>query len=264
MREYQRILLLIILVIGLSVTSTAASSINTVNYQEGPFCIERGTPPEEIPEYDITQHGFPHGWYRRVTITLGGQVTSVDFRLIWQIFIIDTILYVVLYSAIAAIILLAYRKYKGKTINTDSRYALIPQAYTIVALGISVVLLPFMPAMTISPWMYEMPQFLIYPVYTVEFYLWLSIALVWFTAFALSLRNIRKKSVGLTQAIGQNRLVVSLAIITVIVALSGCLSLSLPMDIRRQLPPPYVLVFACLTVVGILGSIVCEPAWVIT
>jgi len=143
------------------------------------------------------------------------------------------------------------------------KYAVIPQAYTIIALGISLFLMPFMTGGMIEPWMDGMPQYLIHPIYTVEFCLWLSTAIVWFIAFALSLRNIRKKALRLTEAVEQNFLVVSLATITVVVALSGCVSLSRPMYYTAHLPPQLSYAFMYATLIGFYGILICEPAWII-
>ena len=143
------------------------------------------------------------------------------------------------------------------------KYAVIPQIYTIIAFGASLVLMLSYTGGMIEPWMDGLPQYLVHPIYTVEFCLWLSTAIVWFIAFALSLRNIHKKALRLTEAVEQNSLIVYLATFTVVVALSGCVSLSRPMLYTAHLPPQLSYAFGYATFVGFFGILICVPAWTI-
>ena len=146
------------------------------------------------------------------------------------------------------------------------KYAVVPQVYTIIALGASLVLMPFLTQVAIHPLMEGMPRYLIHPLFTLEFSLWLTTAIAWFIAFALSLRNIHKQALKLTEAVGQNLLVVSLATITVIVALSGCVGFSDIIHYEEYvytpaLPKPNLLTL--FRAINAFGSIVCVTAWII-
>jgi len=146
------------------------------------------------------------------------------------------------------------------------KYAVVPQVYTIIAFGASILLWPSLSGIAINPSTEGMPRYLIHPLFTLEFSLWLSTAIAWFIVFALSLGNIHKQALKLTEAVGQNLPVVSLATITVIVALSGCVGFS---DIIHfelyvwlpALPKPNLLTL--FRAINAVGSILCVTAWII-
>ena len=147
------------------------------------------------------------------------------------------------------------------------KYAVVPQVYTIIAFGASILLWPSLSGIAINPSTEGTPRYLIHPLFTLEFSLWLTTAIAWFIAFALSLRYIRKKALKLTEAVGQNLLVVSLATITVIVALSGCVGFSDIIHYEEYvwglpaLPKPDL--FTLFRAINAFGSIVCVTAWII-
>lgn len=152
------------------------------------------------------------------------------------------------------------------------KYLVFPQVYTIIALGASLVLMPFLTQVAIHPSMEGMPLYLIHPLFTLEFSLWLTTAIVWFITFVFSLNSIRKQALTLIEVVGQNLFVVSLAFITVIIALSGCVGYSENIHLEEfgtdyllgipSLPPPNLFTF--LRAINGFGILVCEPAWIIT
>ncbi len=143
------------------------------------------------------------------------------------------------------------------------KYAVIPQAYTIIALGISIVLMPLLTLPAFGPSVEGMPRYLIHPFFTLDFSLWLTTAIVWFIAFALSLRYIHKKALKLTEIVGQNLHVISLATITVIVALSGCVGFSDTIHFTPGImSPPSPLLFST-RMINFFGVLICEPVWIV-
>ena len=156
--------------------------------------------------------------------------------------------------------------------DLEVKYLVVPQVYTIIAFGASISLWPFLSRVAIMPSMEGMPLYLIHPLFTLEFFLLLSTAIVWFIAFLFSLYNIRKQTLTLTEVVEQNLFVVSFALITVIVAISGCVGYSENIHFEefvaddllslRGLPPPNLFTF--LRAINGFGIILCEPAWIIT
>ena len=145
------------------------------------------------------------------------------------------------------------------------RYAVIPQIYTIIALGTLLVLPPIMSPIISDHSMDGMPRILIHPYFTWSFSLWLTTAIVWFIALAFSLRYIRKKGLKLTEVVRQNLHVISWATFTVFVALSGCVGFS---DIYHPIPPgmfmsPLSPLLFYARMIGYLGSFCCALAWTI-
>jgi len=148
----------------------------------------------------------------------------------------------------------------------EVKYVVVPQVYTIIAFGASIFLWLFLPTVVIDPSMEGIPLYSIHPLFTLEFYLLLSTAIVWFIAFLFSLYNMRKQTMTLTEIVGRNLFMISLVLITIIVALSGCVLYSelihfeeFPAMDLPPLPPPNP--FGVLHGYGIL---LCEPAWIIT
>lgn len=152
------------------------------------------------------------------------------------------------------------------------RYSVVPQVYTITAFGASISLWPFLSRVAIMPSMEGTPHYLIHPLFTLEFILLLSTAIVWLTAFLFSLYNMHKQKMTLAEAVKQNLFVVSLVLATVIVALSGCVGYSENVHFEEfradglfvlpGLRPPNL--FAFFRAIHGLGIIICEPAWIIT
>ena len=145
-----------------------------------------------------------------------------------------------------------------------------PQVYTVIAFGASIFLWSFLPTVAIVPSMEGMPRYSIHPLFTSVFFLSLSTAIVWFIVSAISLHNIRKQRMTLAEIVRKNFLSVSLAILTVVVALSGCIVFSekVPhfedfqadglLDLQGlRLPNPFALLYG-------IGILLCEPAWIIT
>ena len=108
LRGYMRILLIAVLIIALSIASTIVSFLRIISYGWQSDLV--GIPAEEFWEVAITQHGFPFGWYAIIRYTLGGQLETETFEFRSEVFIIDTIIYIIVYSVIATFILWGHRK----------------------------------------------------------------------------------------------------------------------------------------------------------
>jgi len=146
-------------------------------------------------------------------------------------------------------------------------YLVIPQLYTIIAFGTSVY---FWGSLSKIPLPTGVPLYSIHPLFMLELLLSLSTAIVWFVAFLGSLHGHYKEVLSLTGVVRKNLLIVSLAIFTVVVALSGCVvySQSVPPSeeydrnvlwtLRGLSPPnPFALLHGC-------GILLCEASWIIT
>lgn len=96
------------------------------------------------------------------------------------------------------------------------KYLVVPQVYTIIAFGASIFLWLFLSRVAIIPSIEGMPLYLIHPLFTLEFFLMLSTAIVWFIAFLFSLYNLRKQTLRLIEIVRQNLFVVSLVLTTVV------------------------------------------------
>lgn len=158
------------------------------------------------------------------------------------------------------------------------KYVVVPQVYTIIAFGASVLLWPSLSGIALTPSAEGTPLYLIHPLFILEFSLWLSTAFAWFITFVFSLRNIRKQALMLNEVVGRNLFVVSLVLFTVIVALSGCVGYSESIylkesgadDLRTNdsrsvtygLPPRDL--FWYFRAINGFGILVCEPTWIIT
>ena len=103
LRGHKRILLIAVLIIVLSITSTVVSFLHIRSYGWGTDV--RGLPAEELWEFAITQHGYPAGWYSIIRYTLGGQLESERFEFRPEPFIMDTVIFIIIYSLIATFIL---------------------------------------------------------------------------------------------------------------------------------------------------------------
>ncbi|UCE29150.1 MAG: hypothetical protein JSV85_07875 [Candidatus Bathyarchaeota archaeon] len=150
------------------------------------------------------------------------------------------------------------------------KYSLVPQVYTIMAFGVSILLMPFMNGIAIN-WSTEgAPLFLIHPLFTLEYSLILSTAIAWFIASLFSLRNVRKQAMGLVEAVEHNWLLVSLVLLTLVVALSGCMGFSEAISFKgfcaRASPASGGLLthnlFTHLRIVNATGMIGLEPLWI--
>lgn len=91
---------------------------------------------------------------------------------------------------------------------------------------------------------------------------------LWVMAMLISLHSLRKQRIALTESIIQNLFIVSLALTTVIVAVSACIVYSETihfekyhnnlMDLQGISPPnPFAICYG-------LGILFCESAWIIT
>lgn len=148
------------------------------------------------------------------------------------------------------------------------KYLVISQVYTIMAFGASIFLWPFLTPIPIIPSPEGTPLYLIHPFFTIELFLMLSTAIVWVMAMLISLHSLRKQRIALTESIIQNLFIVSLALTTVIVAISGYIVYSETihfekyhnnlMDLQGISPPnPFAICYG-------LGILFCESAWIIT
>ena len=149
------------------------------------------------------------------------------------------------------------------------KYVVVPQVFTIIAFGASIFLWLFLPTVVIDPSMEGIPLYSIHPLFTLEFYLLLSTAIVWFIAFLFSLYNMRKQTMTLTEIVGRNLFMISLVLITIIVALSGCVTYSQNVHFEEfgagdlwitpaiPSPNPFAIIYG-------YGILFCEPAWIIT
>lgn len=100
--------------------------------------------------------------------------------------------------------------------------SVIPQVYTIIAFGASMLLWPFVSSVALMPSMEGTPLYLIHPFFTAELFLMLFTVIVWVVAMLISLHDLRKRRVAFVKSLVQNWFTVSLALATVVVATSGC------------------------------------------
>ena len=103
MKKYRK-LLTVILVIVLSIASTAISFFYKRSYG---WMVD--VPEKGVDYYNITQFGFPYGWYEEIIHPYTNGYIQTFFRL--EVFIVDTIIYIVMYSSIAGFIYLINRHY---------------------------------------------------------------------------------------------------------------------------------------------------------
>jgi hypothetical protein len=103
-----RILLIAVLIIALSIASTIISFLRTTSYGWQSDLV--GIPAEEFWEVNITQRGFPCGYYVIIRHTVGGLLKTEKIEFHSEAFIMDIVIYVIIYSVIASFILWRYRK----------------------------------------------------------------------------------------------------------------------------------------------------------
>ena len=142
------------------------------------------------------------------------------------------------------------------------KYAVIPQIYTIIAFVTSIVLWPFMTPIPIGSWAEGMPHYLIHPLFTLHFSLWVTITIAWLAAFAFSLRSIQKRALKLTEVLGQNVQVIASATFTVMIALSGWVGYSYIYHPSAGIPERDLLWL--FRAINGFGSFLLIPAWIIT
>lgn len=134
-----------------------------------------------------------------------------------------------------------------------------------MSFGVSILLWPFLSAV---PLLESKPLFLIHPLFALEFSLLLSIIAVWSITFLLSLKSFLNQKVMLRKIVGRNSLLISLVFITLVVAISGCVSFSnfpnfvgplqvggLHVTYGLSPPNPYRMLYG-------LGILFCEPTWI--
>ena len=100
------------------------------------------------------------------------------------------------------------------------RLEIVPCIFTILMFGLSIFLWIPMNGIRLVP---ETPLYLTHPLFTLELVSLLSTVIAWVIAALISVYNLVRKGLSITSSITQNRLVVSLAFITILVAISGSL-----------------------------------------
>lgn len=149
------------------------------------------------------------------------------------------------------------------------RYLVAAQVFTVVALGASIFNGSLIPSVAIVRSMEGTPLYLIHPLFTLDFFLMLSIAVVWLIVLMFSLYSRQRET--LTDLIRQDWLGFLLVVFTVIAAVSGCIGFSEKIhfeefradDLLRlpALPPPNVFTF--LRAINGIGFLLCEPVWIL-
>jgi len=149
------------------------------------------------------------------------------------------------------------------------KYAVVPQVYTIIALGASMFLWLFLPTIAITPSMEGVPLYSIHPLFTFEFCLLLSTVIIWFMVFLLALSNMRKQTMTLTEIVRQKVLLILLVLATIVAVLSGCVTYSQTIHfeefgadglwITPALSPPNLS-----AIIHGYGILFCEIVWIIT
>ena len=149
------------------------------------------------------------------------------------------------------------------------RYLVAAQVFTVVALGASIFNGSLIHSVAIGSSMDGTPLYLVHPLFTLEFFLMLSVAVVWLIVLMFSLHSRQREK--LIDIIRQDWLGFLLVVFTVIAAVSGCIGFSekIHFDEFRAddllglpgLPPPDVFTF--LRAINGIGFLVCEPVWIL-
>jgi len=134
-------------------------------------------------------------------------------------------------------------------VNPYVKYRVFSQVYTIIAFGVSILLLIFPP---------PIPLFSLRntTLSNAPFFLSLSTAIVWVTAIPISLYDTRKRRVSLSNSVGNNFFYILLALATVIVAMSGSIFWFKTVIPSVEPPRPFAVVYG-------FGVIFIEEAWII-
>ena len=147
----------------------------------------------------------------------------------------------------------------------ELRLWLVSGTYTVISLGVSMLMWPFSSAVPIFE---AKPLFLIHPIFALEFTLLFSIIVLWSITFLLSLKSFLKQKLMLRKIVGRNSLLISLVFITLVVAISGCVVFSKVSNFKEPLqvdglhilygippPNPYGMLYGW-------GILFCEPTWI--
>lgn len=143
------------------------------------------------------------------------------------------------------------------------KYTIISQVYTIIMFGTSIFLWIFL---TPIPIMMETPICLQHPLFMLELLFLLSTAIVWIVTLPIFLYSLMKGKISKTRSITQNLFVVSLALVTIVVAISGSIFFSKTIPYRPSQvdglwvsyfdpPDPFGQVYG-------LGVLFCEGLWI--
>ncbi|MDH7564253.1 MAG: hypothetical protein QHH24_05155 [Candidatus Bathyarchaeota archaeon] len=143
-------------------------------------------------------------------------------------------------------------------------YLTVAKAYTTIAFGVSIFLWPYLSSALLAP---SIPLALIHPFFTAELALMLSIVIAWILMIPICLSKLRKQKNTFKKSIAPNWYVIFLASATLVVAISGCIFYSQPVqyeweadDLRRMPPIPPPNLFAR---INGFGTLFCEAAWII-
>lgn len=142
-------------------------------------------------------------------------------------------------------------------------YTIISQVYTIIMFGTSIFLWIFLPRI---PIMMETPICLQHPLFMLELLSLLSTAIVWIVTLPIFSYSLIKEKIPKTRSTTQNLFVVSLALATIVVAVSGSIFFSKTIsydpsqtDNLRMAglspPDPFGQVYG-------LGILFCEGLWI--
>lgn len=109
------------------------------------------------------------------------------------------------------------------------KYTIISQVYTIIAFGASILLSILSTGMRLTPSAEGTPLYSIHPYFTAKLLLMLSTVIVWIVTLPIFLYSLMKGKIPKTRSTTQNlraRALVSLALATIVVAISGCIFFS--------------------------------------
>lgn len=149
------------------------------------------------------------------------------------------------------------------------RYLVAAEVFTVVALGASIFNGSLISSVVIVRSMDGTPLYLIHPLFTLDFFWMLSVAVVWLIVLMFSLYSRQRET--LIASIRQDWLGFLLVVFTVIAAVSGCIGFSEKIhfeEIRAndllRLPalPPWD-VFRFLRGINGIGFLLCEPVWIL-
>lgn len=143
------------------------------------------------------------------------------------------------------------------------KYSIISQVYTIIMFGTSIFLWIFLPRISI---MVETPICLQHPLFMLELLSLLSTAIVWIVTLPIFLYSLVKGKISETRSITRNLFIVSLALVTIVVAISGSIFFSKTIPYRPSQvddlwvtyvnpPDPFGQVYG-------FGVLFCEGLWI--
>ncbi|UCE29149.1 MAG: hypothetical protein JSV85_07870 [Candidatus Bathyarchaeota archaeon] len=130
-----RILWIAVLVIVLSFASAFLSYPRVVS---SGWRTRSASRRAEFTGEHITWHGFPFAWYSTCKYTVKGQLETETFEFYSEAFIVDTIIYLTIYSVLAASILRAYRERAKLSVSGLQFIALVSIGVLICGIIISI------------------------------------------------------------------------------------------------------------------------------